>query len=349
LVHELVHLKRRDHMARMMELATVCLYWWHPVAWWARRNAERAAEHCCDAAVVAHLPGARRVYAEALVATVDFLSAEPRALPLGASGFSQLNYVKRRMEMILEAKPTRRRSWSMRLVVLAISLVVLPLSVRALWAEPAVEEAKEASTEPDTKPASAGNSRSIEERLDRLEKMIEKLTVNQPPEPPAAGLPSMAEPSDEATAVFHELAEVIRQASYKLELNKTNCKRLLAAERQAQAVQKAYEAKAVTIDHVLEAQRRSAEAEMGYYRTSADLCDDPARRRYLLAAASLHVSNQALNEARKTWQVSRLLYNNGESEAKEEAQAREQFYQFKKQAETCLKDFQEAEAQLPRR
>ena len=37
LLHELAHLKRRDHWVRWLELIVAGLYWWHPVVWWARR------------------------------------------------------------------------------------------------------------------------------------------------------------------------------------------------------------------------------------------------------------------------------------------------------------------------
>ncbi|MEX0676692.1 MAG: M56 family metallopeptidase, partial [Pirellulales bacterium] len=162
LVHELAHLKRRDHLARMLELAALGLYWWHPVVWWARRNVERAAEQCCDAEVVAHMPDAAGAYACALLATVDFLSEARPPMPLLASGFSQAVHVKRRMEMILKANPTRRSTWPVRLVLVAFALVVLPLSLRALWAEPvqpsdepAAESAREsAAVSDDPKPKS---------------------------------------------------------------------------------------------------------------------------------------------------------------------------------------------------
>src|SRR5262249_28433345 len=63
LVHELAHVRRRDHWVRMMELVVVALYWWHPVVWWARRELHEAEEQCCDAWVVWALRGAGRAYA----------------------------------------------------------------------------------------------------------------------------------------------------------------------------------------------------------------------------------------------------------------------------------------------
>jgi len=41
---------------RRLELAALGLYWWHPAAWWARRELREAEEQRCDAGVVAALP-----------------------------------------------------------------------------------------------------------------------------------------------------------------------------------------------------------------------------------------------------------------------------------------------------
>ena len=38
LLHELAHLRRRDHWVRVLEILTTGLFWWHPVVWWARRE-----------------------------------------------------------------------------------------------------------------------------------------------------------------------------------------------------------------------------------------------------------------------------------------------------------------------
>ncbi len=40
-LHELAHLKRRDHWVRWAELAVAGLYWWHPAVWWIRRASAR--------------------------------------------------------------------------------------------------------------------------------------------------------------------------------------------------------------------------------------------------------------------------------------------------------------------
>jgi beta-lactamase regulating signal transducer with metallopeptidase domain len=97
LAHELAHVRRGDPWVRRLELVVLGLYWWHPVAWWARRALQEAEEQCCDAWVVWALPDAALDYAAALVETVAFLSRTGSALPVGASGTGPVPLLKRRL------------------------------------------------------------------------------------------------------------------------------------------------------------------------------------------------------------------------------------------------------------
>src|SRR5579871_1872753 len=90
LVHELAHLRRRDHWVRGLELVVSGLYWWHPLVWWARHELREAEEQCCDAWVVWTLPHLARTYANALLETIDFLSETSYALPAVASGIGHV-------------------------------------------------------------------------------------------------------------------------------------------------------------------------------------------------------------------------------------------------------------------
>ena len=42
LIHELAHLKRRDHWVRWLELIVAGLYWWNPAVWLIRRALREA-------------------------------------------------------------------------------------------------------------------------------------------------------------------------------------------------------------------------------------------------------------------------------------------------------------------
>jgi Zn-dependent protease with chaperone function len=43
LVHELAHVRRRDHWVRWLELAVTVVFWWYPVTWWVRRALRRGS------------------------------------------------------------------------------------------------------------------------------------------------------------------------------------------------------------------------------------------------------------------------------------------------------------------
>lgn len=138
LVHELAHLRRKDHWVRVVELLATAFYWWLPLAWAARWALREAEEQCCDAWVVWTCPDALRAYAETLLDTVDFLSETGRAAPLAASGFGDAHHLKRRLTMIMQGKTPRGLGWTGLLAMLGLSTLLLPLS--PTWAQKAEDE-----------------------------------------------------------------------------------------------------------------------------------------------------------------------------------------------------------------
>jgi hypothetical protein len=135
LAHELAHLRRGDPWVRMLELAALALYWWHPVVWWARRELREAEEQCCDAWVVWALPGAAEMYATTLVVAVTYLSGARSALPVAASGVGQKHLLKRRLTMIMRGTTPRGLSAAGSFAVLALAAILLPL--HPTWARTA--------------------------------------------------------------------------------------------------------------------------------------------------------------------------------------------------------------------
>ncbi|AGA25777.1 M56 family metallopeptidase [Singulisphaera acidiphila] len=138
LVHELAHLRRKDHWVRVVELLATAFYWWLPLAWIARWALREAEEQCCDAWVVWTCPDALRAYAETLLDTVDFLSETGRAAPLAASGFGHAHHLKRRVTMIMQGKTPRGLGWTGMLTMFGLSALLLPLS--PTWAQKADDE-----------------------------------------------------------------------------------------------------------------------------------------------------------------------------------------------------------------
>jgi beta-lactamase regulating signal transducer with metallopeptidase domain len=175
LAHELAHLRRGDHLVRWLELLALGLYWWLPAAWFARRRLREAEEQCCDAWVVACLPGAGRAYAAALVETLDFLAGPAAAAPALASGLGEVDDLKRRLTMILSGKVTRALGWRAGLLMAVAGAAALALSPGWASAQPPPPK-----VEPPPLPGQPG-LRQYEEKpiprddLDKLRAELKKL------------------------------------------------------------------------------------------------------------------------------------------------------------------------------
>ena len=155
LVHELAHLKRRDHWVRWLEAAVLGLYWWNPVAWWARRRVEEAEEECCDAWVRWALPRSVQSYAEALVETAVFLSGPRPPWSPATTGVGPITPLRRRLMMILDDPASRRTYRPGPRAALILGILCLPFLPAPAPAEPA-RQVPEAQPAPAPAPARPG-------------------------------------------------------------------------------------------------------------------------------------------------------------------------------------------------
>lgn len=159
IVHELAHLKRRDHWTCWMESAVCLVYWWHPVAWWARRRLREEADLSCDAWVTALLPRCRRAYAEALLAANRFVTEAGARAPASALGMASpgARRFARRLTMVMTHR-IRPRMSRVRLVgvgSLALGvLLVMPGLAGQPESVPAVPVAPSQPTRPIAQPES---------------------------------------------------------------------------------------------------------------------------------------------------------------------------------------------------
>ena len=120
--HELVHIRRRDYLVRLLELAATTVFWWHPIVRWATRQLRKLEEQCCDARVLQLLPHQPRTYAAALVDTLEFLSERPRTpVPL-PTAIHSAGSLSRRIRMMTQNRTNR-------LSVLSVALVAAIVSV----------------------------------------------------------------------------------------------------------------------------------------------------------------------------------------------------------------------------
>ncbi len=146
LAHELAHFLRRDHWVRVLEFVATGLYWWHPAVWLARVEIEASEEECCDAWVVGGLAASPRRYAEALLATVDYVAELRRpCLPPGACAANRgARLLHRRLVGIVHAQRPRR---------LRGAAAVRAAAVAALLIQPVLRAATPETPEPPPAPA----------------------------------------------------------------------------------------------------------------------------------------------------------------------------------------------------
>jgi beta-lactamase regulating signal transducer with metallopeptidase domain len=130
LLHELVHLQRRDHLVRLLELIVGVVYWWLPAMGWVGRRLRACEETCCDAAVVSRRPNARRDYAALLLDVVDFADPLPRVAVPQATAMSAARDLDQRLRGILDAPARTRGEGPVTGVALLAACVILPCGLQ---------------------------------------------------------------------------------------------------------------------------------------------------------------------------------------------------------------------------
>jgi beta-lactamase regulating signal transducer with metallopeptidase domain len=221
LAHELAHLRRRDHWVRRLELVVLGLFWWHPVAWWARCELAEAEEACCDAWVLWALPEAAPAYAAALVETVAFLSRARRPVPVAASGAGRIKTLKRRLFMILQRPSPRALSGAGLFAVLGFGGLLLPLL--PTWAEQQAADRSDPDpvpaavaiqvADPPPAPAEGGTGILPDYRISAGEG--KRVTVPVQEEPPRPDTSASRDPAGEIARVRDEVELLEAQLAVK--------------------------------------------------------------------------------------------------------------------------------------
>ncbi|HEX4792671.1 MAG TPA: M56 family metallopeptidase [Humisphaera sp.] len=186
LLHELAHLRRRDHWVRWLEAAATTAFWWFPICWWARYELREAEEQCCDAWVVRVLPRSFHEYAAALIEAAEFVHWQAR-MPLLASGTSQFTHLKRRLMLMKRGNVPQSLRLSGICAAIGFGMLVLPatpIAARATTANPPARPpqdhhdnamAPRASSMPV--PATARDDDSPQKRLDDIESRANQMLL----------------------------------------------------------------------------------------------------------------------------------------------------------------------------
>ncbi|QDV19164.1 Regulatory protein BlaR1 [Gimesia panareensis] len=136
LAHELAHLVRRDHLVSLVAFLITSLFWWNPVAWFARREMLMAMESCCDALAIERSASTRQSYAKTLLSVVDTLSHSESVLTVAGAQFGEFQSFKRRIEMIARSRVKFTLSPAACLLTVSCGLMVMTLLPISAGAEP---------------------------------------------------------------------------------------------------------------------------------------------------------------------------------------------------------------------
>lgn len=146
LCHELAHLKRRDHLARLLGELLVCVIPWQPLAWWAKQRLGNLSEQACDDWVLAG-GQSPTTYAQLLLGLL------PQRRPsLVLATVTSRNSLKGRIRHILRGRrsdPRPGRYWACgAAVVMAFAIAAIAFAqTRAVAAESSEDAADWKTTE----------------------------------------------------------------------------------------------------------------------------------------------------------------------------------------------------------
>jgi hypothetical protein len=183
LSHERAHVQRRDWLIRLVSQLNVCIFWFHPLAWWLERELAHLAEEACDDVALSSMDD-REEYAATLVDIAQAAAVGGGVLKWPVISMATNSNVIRRVNRILNrrfqmAKPFGRVGW---VILLACGVPVIYLSA-AIRLAPANRESTmllHASLPP--RPAEGARQPVLLEQKSPAMR-IAQATPNHPPSP----------------------------------------------------------------------------------------------------------------------------------------------------------------------
>lgn len=135
--HELAHLHRQHPLHLFMQRVVESIYWFHPLVWWASRQAAAAREIRCDRDAVASKHEVA-IYLRSLLRLIEMRLNTPSLLPAGLGFLGDTSLLRRRTDLLVDSFEGREKAFSrwralMAMVgaVLVCVLVWLPVNPRA--------------------------------------------------------------------------------------------------------------------------------------------------------------------------------------------------------------------------
>lgn len=190
LLHELAHVQRHDVAFQVLARLACCVYWFHPLAWYALRRVRIERELACDDCVL--MAGERpSEYAQQLL---EIARAHQPVLMSAAVAVVQPTSLEQRIRALLDRARSHlpMSSASARFLLLATAVLVTALAVirpgpQALSQETATTENLDDGTdtaEGPTNPSEQNGAKTTDEKIAdspdaRLQKIIQQVRENE--------------------------------------------------------------------------------------------------------------------------------------------------------------------------
>lgn len=129
LLHELIHLRRRDVWVNCLQALLQIFYWWHPLVWFANARIRRVREEAVDDAVMLALRDGAECYAPTLLEVAKLALNRPLA-SLGLVGIMESRHaLRQRIERLVDFRAPRHAGLTLvsLLGILAFTAVAVPM------------------------------------------------------------------------------------------------------------------------------------------------------------------------------------------------------------------------------
>ena len=131
ILHELSHIRRKDHLVNMLQNILETVFFYHPCTWWISNHLRRERENCVDSWVVKKT-GKPMIYALALLKLEE--EKAQNALQPSLAATSNKNHLLTRIKNIMHMKTSKFNPGQK----IATILVIIAAAASVAWINPAM-------------------------------------------------------------------------------------------------------------------------------------------------------------------------------------------------------------------
>jgi|GEM_PF-4551996 len=173
LMHEIMHIKRRDYLINIVQSIIEIIFFFNPFVWWISNRLRQERENCCDDGVVEHTDPI--LYAKTLTEIEsNRILINKQQLYMSAS--NNKNFLLKRIQRIMKTKKHKKNLASRLIValilVLSLGLISWIAPNNTKWEDANFDHVKELKTDFDQlKKLESLNSSGKLNTLDKLESL----------------------------------------------------------------------------------------------------------------------------------------------------------------------------------